>query len=75
MVVENDDLFFGQIVPSDDIIISTLKNDLHIYPQLSMCPTKMENLIVWWVNHELCNFPMLISSFVKSLALWDHKSK
>jgi hypothetical protein len=46
VVVEDDDLFFGQILPSDDIIISTLKNELHIYAQLSVCPTKMEDLIV-----------------------------
>ncbi len=25
-----------------------------------MCPTKMENLIVWWENHEMCNFPMFL---------------
>jgi hypothetical protein len=27
MIVENDELFFGQIVPNDDAIIPNLNND------------------------------------------------
>jgi hypothetical protein len=30
-IVENDDLFFGQIVSNDDTIMSTLKNELQLY--------------------------------------------
>jgi hypothetical protein len=31
VVVENDDLFFGQTISSDDAIMYTLKNELQIY--------------------------------------------
>ncbi len=31
VVVENNDLFFGQTISSDDAIMSTLKNELQIY--------------------------------------------
>jgi hypothetical protein len=31
VVVENDDLFFGETASSDDAIMSTLKNELQIY--------------------------------------------
>ncbi len=30
-IIEDDDLFFGQIVSNDDAIMSTLKNELQLY--------------------------------------------
>jgi hypothetical protein len=34
--IEGDDMFFEQIVSSDDAIMSTLKNELQIYGELLM---------------------------------------
>jgi hypothetical protein len=31
VTIEDDDLFFGQVVSSDDVIMSTLKNDLQLF--------------------------------------------
>jgi len=32
-IVEDDDLFFGQVMLNDDVIIYTLKNELQLFQQ------------------------------------------
>jgi hypothetical protein len=70
IVVEDEDLFFGQIVSNDDVIMSTLKNELQLYQQL----VDIENLLIWWEKHviQVC---MFLSLLIKSLVFWDHRSK
>jgi hypothetical protein len=36
MTIENDDIFFGQIVFVNNIMISTLKNEVKLFQQLFM---------------------------------------
>ncbi len=47
IVVEDEDLFFGQIVSNDDVIMSTLKNELQLYQRL----IDIKNLLIWWAKH------------------------
>ncbi len=51
IVVEDEDLFFGQIVSNDDVIMSTLKNELQLYQQLVVRLVDIENLLIWWAKH------------------------
>jgi hypothetical protein len=48
--------FFGQVVSSDDVIMSTLKNDLQLFQQLFVQLTKTKNPLLWWANHAM-QFP------------------
>jgi hypothetical protein len=67
VTLEDDDLFFGQVVSSDDVIMSTLKNDLQLFQQLFVQLAKTKNPLLWWANHAM-QFPCFFSWFLKSLA-------
>ncbi len=56
VTIEDGDLFFGQVVSSDDVIMSTLKNDLQLFQQLFVQLTKIKNPLLWWANHAM-QFP------------------
>ncbi len=68
VTIENDDLFFGQVVSSDDVIMSTLKNDLQLFQQLFVQLVKTKNPLCGGQIMQ-CNFPIFFSWFLKSLAL------
>jgi len=51
IVVEDDDNFFGQNIYNDDAIMSTVRNELHLFHRLSVGPVEIENLLLWWANH------------------------
>ncbi len=53
VTIEDDDFFFGQVVSSDDVIMSTLKNDLQLFQQLFVQLTKAKNPLLWWANHAM----------------------
>ncbi len=56
ITLKNDDYFFGLIFSFDDAIMSTLKNELHVFQWLCVRPTKTKNPLVWWVAH-VVQFP------------------
>ncbi len=43
--------FLGQIVLNDDVIMSTLKNELQLYQQLVVRLVEIENTLIWWAKH------------------------
>jgi hypothetical protein len=43
VVVENDDNFFKQNIFNDDAIMSTMRNELHLFYQLNVGPMEIEN--------------------------------
>ncbi len=53
VTIEDGDLFFGRVVSSDDVIMSTLKNDLQLFQQLLVQLTKIKNTFLWWANHAM----------------------
>jgi hypothetical protein len=60
MTIENDDIFFGQIVFVNNVMVSTLKNELQLFQQLFMGLINHEKPLIWWSQH-LCNFHMFPS--------------
>jgi len=51
IVVEDDDNFFGRNIYNDDAIMSTVRNELHLFHQLNAGPMDIKNLLLWWANH------------------------
>lgn len=51
VVFENDDNFFGQNISNDDAIMSTMRNELHLFHELSVGPMEIKNHLRWWANH------------------------
>jgi hypothetical protein len=45
-VVKDDSFFFGQIISSDDTIMSTLRNEMWLLHWLYVWSTKMGNLLL-----------------------------
>jgi hypothetical protein len=66
--LKDDYCFFGQIVFVDDAIMSTLKNELHIFQWLCVQPTKTKNFLVWWVAH-VVKFPHVSFLFCQVLGI------
>ncbi len=56
IVIEGDDLFFGHILSNDDVIMSTLNNELQLYQRLVVQPIEIENPLIWWAKH-VVQFP------------------
>jgi len=56
VVFKDDDNFFGQNIYNDDAIMSTVRNELHLFCWLSVGPTEIENFLRWWANHAM-QFP------------------
>jgi hypothetical protein len=73
-VVEDDDLFFGQVTLNDDVIISTLKNELQLFQQF---PCDQQRLKTFCLVGKSCDIisQYFLSWFVNSLASWVHKLK
>jgi hypothetical protein len=53
MTIENDDVFFGQIMFANNVMISTLKNGVQLFQQLFMGLINHEKPLVWWAQHLL----------------------
>lgn len=64
----NDDLFFGRLMSSDDVMHSLLKKEFHMYQCLWVNLKDVENPLMWWVAHEV-NSHMWLCSTIKSLEL------
>ncbi len=47
----DDDSFFGDILSKANVIMSTLKNELHLFQQLFVQLIKIENPLQWWEKH------------------------
>jgi hypothetical protein len=56
MTIENNDIFFEQIVFVNDVMISTLKNWVQLFQKLFMGLINQEKPLVWWAQH-LVQFP------------------
>jgi len=56
MTIENDDIFFGQTVFVNNVMISTLKNGVQLFQQIFMGLINHEKPLVWWAQH-LVQFP------------------
>jgi hypothetical protein len=55
-IVVEDDNFFGQNIFNDDVIMSTVRNELHLLHWLSVGPVQIKNPMQWWANHAM-QFP------------------
>jgi hypothetical protein len=55
VVVENDN-FFGQNIFNDDAIMSTVRNESHLFHRLNVGPVEIKNPLQWWANHVM-QFP------------------
>jgi hypothetical protein len=49
-------IFFGQIVFVNNVMISTLKNEVQLFQHLFMGLINHEKPLVWWAQH-LVQFP------------------
>ncbi len=56
IVIEDDDNFFGKNIYNDDAIMSTVRNELHLFYWLIVGLVEIENPLRWWVNHAM-QFP------------------
>ncbi len=71
-VVVEDDNFFGQNIFNDDAIMSTVRNELHLFHQLNVGPVEIKNLLQWWANHAM-QFPHVFFWPVLCSRLWGLK--
>ncbi len=69
---KDDNSFFGDIVSKANLIMSTLKNELHLFQQLFVQLIEIEKPF-GVVGKTQCNFHMFLSWFIKCLVLWAHK--
>ncbi len=51
MIIEEDDVFFGQVVLVNDVTNSILKNELKLFQRLLVRSIDHENPLVWCVKH------------------------
>jgi hypothetical protein len=49
---EDDDFFCGHVVSSDDVVMSSLKNELQLICWYPIWVVEIENLLLKWVKHE-----------------------
>ncbi len=47
IVVEDDHNFFGQIIYNDGVIMSIMRNELHLFCWLSVGPMEIKNPLQW----------------------------
>jgi deoxyadenosine/deoxycytidine kinase len=47
IVVEDDDNFFGQTIYNNDVIMSIMRNELHLFCWLSVGPMEIKNPLQW----------------------------
>lgn len=58
-LIEDDDMLFGQIMSSDDAIMSTMRNELQLLQQFFMGTKKLKTF--WFDGYNMqCNFHMCI---------------
>jgi hypothetical protein len=48
MTIENDGIFFGQIVFINNAMISTLKNEVQLFQKIFMGLINHQKPLVWW---------------------------